>query len=294
MYAAKPKPLDELCALAVKLPCSPAVLPQLMAAMQDQTNTTGEVERVIRLDSSLAGATVRLANSSFFGGKSRIESVNDAVLTLGQRELFRLASISLIGRWEDAHASALPWEPGDYARHSLCTALAAEVLAEEIPGNDPEVAYTCGLVCDIGKLVLAYFCPTFYPEISEKVSASGCTWEEAETSVLGYNHSKVGAQLLRTWKFPDTLARAVQCQFRPTDASTDVQPQLALLQAARYVAVCLGPGVTEGGFMFKLDGPLLERFGYTTAAIEHAILEVRERFLKRMGTHMVGASGLGA
>jgi HD-like signal output (HDOD) protein len=269
------------------------VLPQLIAAMNDETNTTGEVERVIKLDASLAGATVRLANSSFFGGKSRIETVSDAVITLGQRELFRLASISLLSRWEDAHSTALPWEPGDYARHSLCTALAAEVLAEDVPGNDPEIAYTCGLVCDIGKLVLAFFCSEYYPQIAEQVSSKGLTWEEAETSVLGYNHSKVGAHLLKTWMFPSALSRAVQYQFRPSEASSEVQPQLALLQAARYVAVCLGPGVTEGGFHFKLDADLLERFGYKSESIEHAIIEVRERFLKRMGTRVIGASDRG-
>lgn len=290
MYADKPKPFDELCALAIKLPCSPAVLPQLIAAMSDEHNTNGEVERVIRLDPSLAGATVRLANSSFFSGKSRIETVTDAVLTLGQRELFRLASISTLSRWEDSHRDSLPWEPGDYTRHSLCTALAAEVLAEERGGIDPEFAYTAGLVCDIGKIVMAYFCAPFYPGVSAHAMSGEVTWEQAENAVIGYNHSKVGSQLLHLWKFPANLARAVQFQFRPHEASPEVQAQLALLQAARYVAVCLGPGVTEGGFHFRLDGELLERYGYTSEMIEHALIEVRERFLKRMGSRPVGAA----
>ena len=284
----KPKSIDEICELAVKLPCSPAVLPKLMAALCDNNNTAAEVERVIKLDSALAGATLRLANSAYFGGEQHIETVSDAVITLGQKELYRLASITLLNRWEEAHAKSLPWEPGDYSRHSICTAIAAEVLAEHHGRENPEVAYTSGLVCDIGKLVLAYFCSSFYPAISERAMCTGCTWEKAEEAVIGFNHSDVGSLLLSIWNFPEELSEAVRFQFNPDRADPPIKPMLALLHAARYVAVCLGPGVTEGGFLFQLHGDFLAEHGYTNELIEMAMIEVKDRFTKRMGGKATG------
>ena len=283
MDPSKPKSIDEICDLAVKLPCSPAVLPKLMAALCDNDNTAEEVERVIKLDSALAGATLRLANSAYFGGEQHIETVSDAVITLGHKELYRLASITLLNRWEEAHAKSLPWEPGDYSRHSICTAIAAEVLAEHTGKENAEVAYTAGLVCDIGKLVLAYFCSASYPAVSERAMCTGCTWEKAEEAVIGFNHSDVGSLLLHIWNFPEELSEAVRFQFNPDRAEPSIKPTLALLHAARYIAVCLGPGVTEGGFLFQLHGELLAEQGYTTDLIEMAMIDVKERFTKRMG-----------
>ena len=276
--------LDQVCAQALSLPCSPIVLPRLVAALANKDDTVGEIEKIILMDSALTAATLRLANSAFFAGTERIETVSDAIFTLGHRELFRLASLTVVSRWEQVHAERLPWEPGDYSRHSLCTALAAEVLAEMKGGEDPDVAYTAGLVCDFGKLALAYSCAAFYPAISANARGSGCTWEQAEVSVLGYNHAQVGGRLLETWKFPQAMIESTLFQFDPAAASPANQGLLALLHAARYVALSLGPGVTEGGYLFHLRGDLLAQHGYVTELIETAEIEVRERMLKRLGS----------
>ena len=66
---------------------------------------------------------MRLANSVYFTGSGKVDTVSDAVIRLGQHELYRLAALALVGRWE---AVSERGEPGDFCRHALCTALAAE------------------------------------------------------------------------------------------------------------------------------------------------------------------------
>jgi HD-like signal output (HDOD) protein len=291
MASSAPPTLDEVCDQAGKLPCSPAVLPQLLAAIRREESTAEEIERIILLDSALAAATLRLANSAFVSAGEPIASVQQAIMMLGHREIYRIASLTAVSRWEERHHQSLPWEPGDYTRHSLCTALAAEVMAEQGVGFagkevDPAGSYTAGLVCDVGKLVLAFVCAAYYPAISQAAAAGPMTWEDAERKVLGYHHAEVGARLLKSWRFPELYTQAVAFQHAPEQAPAEVTPFVAQLHAARYVAVCLGPGVTQEGFLFKLRGGLLLEWGYTADVLDGVMVEVRERALKRLGDRL--------
>lgn len=278
-----PPLLDDLCARALKLPSGPALLPRLIAALQDAESTAHEIERIISLDSALAAATLRLANSAAFAAGEPVADLDEAILRLGQREIYRLAALALVSRWETVHHANLRWAPGDYSRHALCTALAAEVLAEATERIDPATAYTAGLIGDIGKLALAFLCAPFYPAISECCAVAPCTWEQAEKSVLGYHHAEVGARLLRAWRFPAPFVLAVEHQLDPAAAPEAVRPLLAHLHAAKYLAVTLGPGVTEDGFLFSLQGNFLGEWGFTRELLEEALVEVRARAVERLG-----------
>jgi HD-like signal output (HDOD) protein len=258
-------------------------LPLLISALHDSESTAAEIERIIAWDSALAAATLRLANSAHFGVHEPIGALDEAILRLGHREIYRLAAQVLVSRWETVHSGTLRWAPGDYSRHAICTAFAAEVLAESSERLDPSIAYTAGLICDLGKLALAYVCAPFYRSISDCCDVAPCTWEQAEKSVLGYHNAEVGARLLRAWRFPELFPLAIEHQLNPLLAPAHAQSLVAHLHAARYLAVALGPGVTEEGFLFSLHGSFLAEWGFTTDFLEEAMIEVRSRALQRLG-----------
>lgn len=278
-----PPTFEEVCDRALKLPCSPTLLPRLITTLYDEASTAADIEKIIQLDSALAAATLRLANSAHYGNREPVAVLEEAVIRLGQREIYRLAAQVLVSRWEDEHKDNLPWEPGDYSRHSVCVALAAEVLAETSRKIDPPVAYTAGLVCDIGKLALAYACARFFPAIKACCRESTCTWEQAEKKVIGYTHAEIGAQLLTRWNFPQEYPLVVAHQFNPSQAPKEALPLLAHLHAARYLAVSMGPGVSEDGFLFDLQGAFLAEWGFTPEVLEDAMIEVQQRAMDLLG-----------
>ena len=280
-----PPSIDQICEQALRLPCSPALLPRLAAALQREDCTAGEIEAIIVLDPPLAGATLRLANSVFFGGGSeaRVSTPAEAVVRLGQRQVYRLAALVLVERWERLVPRGLSWEPGDFCRHALCTGLAAEVLAEKTGRVDPATAYTAGLLCDLGKLALAHACANFYPAVRACCEEIRCTWEEAEQNVLGCHHTEISGRLLREWRFPEDLSLAAEFQSRPTEAPAPALPLLAHLHAAKYLATALGPGVAEDGFLITLHGEFLEAAGFTSHLLEEVMPELMLRAQARLG-----------
>lgn len=279
MTSGLPPSVDEVCERALRLPCSPAILPRLISVLMQPESSTDEIAEVIKLDTALAASTLRLANSAFFATSNAAETISDAVLRLGQRELYRLSALALVSRWE---SSASRGEPGDFCRHALCTALAAEVLAETSERVNPQTAYTAGLVCDLGKLAIAHACAPFFPAIRTHCATRGGTWSQAEQEVLGFTHADVGARLLKAWAFPEVLATATEFCERPADAPPSAQPLLAHLHAGKYVATSFGPGVSEDGFLFELNTPFLVEWGFTPELLQETMAIVHDRAKQRL------------
>ncbi len=273
-----PPTIDQVCDRALRLPCSPALLPRLTAVLVSNESSADEIADIIKLDASLATATLRLANSAFFASVP-VETITDAVVRLGQRELYRLAALALVSRWESVSSSG---EPGDFCRHALCTALAAEVLAETSERIDPQTAYTAGLVCDLGKLAVAHACATFFPAIRSHCAARGGTWAQAEREILGYTHADVAGRLLSAWSFPPVLTAAVEFCERPRQGPAEALPLLAHLHAGKYIATSFGPGVAEEGFLFELDSAFLLEWGFTPELLQETMAIVHDRAKQRL------------
>jgi HD-like signal output (HDOD) protein len=279
-----PLSLKEVCDRAVCLPCAPTLLPRLVAALKKDEGTAQEIESIIMLDSALSAATLRLANSAFFSGS--VDTVGEAIIRLGEREIYRLAALALVSRWDAGQMGALRWRPGDFSRHSLCTGLSAEALAEATGLVEPQVAYTAGLVCGMGKLAMAHSCSEFYGAVRICCDKNGGTWEDAEKAVFGYNHPEAGAQLLRAWRFPDLYAQVAEFQAKPESAPKGAQALLGHLCAGRYLAASMGPGVGEDGFRVAIHGEFLESMGFTSELMESTLPIVLERAEARLGEHL--------
>jgi HD-like signal output (HDOD) protein len=280
-----PPTLEKVCEVALRLPCAPSLLPRLAIALASDSSSAQEIERLISLDPSLAASTLRLANSAAVT-RGKVDTLEEAVFRLGAKEIYRLAALALVGRWEGMLGAGLRWSPGDFSRHALCTAIAAEVLAGTTERIAPQMAYTAGLVCDLGKLALAHACAAFYPTVRTCVEQTGGTWEQAERTVLGYHHGDAGVRLLKAWRFPPVFVQAVEHQFEPAAAPAEARPLLAHLLAARYLAAAMGPGVMEESFKTTFPGGFLLESGFTSEMLEAAMPIVLERAGARLGERL--------
>jgi putative nucleotidyltransferase with HDIG domain len=261
-------PLPQLVEKARSLPCAPWLLPKLMEQLAAPDTTADQIEALIKLDSGLATETLRLANSAYFSGSMPCDSFTHAIVRLGFREIYRLATTKIASRWLTNPAQGYSWEPGDLYRHSLTVAVGADLLAKKLGRVTPEIAYTAGLLHDVGKLALAYVCAASFEEIRLFQAEKQCPWREAELALLGYDHTEVAGALLHTWAFPPNLIEVVRFYPRPRLSTAEHRSLVTCVHAAKHLALCLGTGVGEEGFSTELDEALLAEQGITPELIE--------------------------
>jgi HD-like signal output (HDOD) protein len=288
MNAYLPPSLEEICAQALRLPSSPVLLPRILEVIGNDDASMEELTAVIRLDPALASATLRLANSAWFGaGQAPAEDLEQAVQRMGQREVYRLAALALTARWGNQAAEGYGWGPGDFCRFALITALGAEAMARHSGSVEPAAAYTAGLVQDLGKLAVAHSCAPWMPEVRRRQSERGEPWLAAEQAVLGTTHAQVSAELLRRWNFP---VRLIACaRHNPPGRATppEVMPLAVHVHAGRFFAATLGSGSGDNALMFALDGALLVDWGFTAEMLTARLPEVFDQASRLLQERLV-------
>lgn len=190
------------------LPSLPSVVMELLQTMGKEDVDIDRLARGIGNDQALAARTLRVANSPFYGMQGRIDTIAEAITVLGfvnVRSLVTTAGIATA--WPTNDATGL--EPGAFWRHSIGVASCAATLAPHARLR-PETLFLAGLLHDIGRLVLVVTHPAAYAEIIRRRAGEDCLILDAERAALGFDHARIGGELCRHWRIPESIADAVE------------------------------------------------------------------------------------
>jgi putative nucleotidyltransferase with HDIG domain len=234
----------------------------ILPLLENPDASNSVLSDLISRDPGTSAAVLRLANSVYFG-RGKCGSLDEAFLRLGTQEISRLLVGGIVGRWASAPVEGYGWEPGDLCTHSFTVAIAADVIARERGEACQKEAYTAGLLHDIGKLGMAHACGQHFDLVRKRQEISDLSWRELEREVFGFDHTEVGAALLRRWNFPLSLVQVVEFYPRPQSVTGPDRSLVLLVHAAKNLAINIGQGVGEDGFSNELDATLLLEEGYT-------------------------------
>jgi HD-like signal output (HDOD) protein len=133
--------------------------------------------------------------------------------------------------------------------HAFKTAVACRLLAERTPvssGLHKDDAYTCGLIHDIGKLILLDSQAERFVEALQLAAKSKVPLARAEGEVFGFNHAHVGGLLANRWKLAPAVQAAVMYHHSPATNAEDWARGF-LVKAANTIAH--QAAATAGGYL---------------------------------------------
>ena len=197
----------------------PQVALKILRMINEDSYDILEIANEVRQDQVISAHTLRVCNSAYFAKTHRIDSLDHALALLG-RDVFVKSIISaVVKQFYKLSSSGYSLLKGGIYHHAVGTAIIAERLANFVGDIPPSIAYTAGLLHDIGKVILDQYITSSYPLFYRGLQKEK-NFLEIEKEIFGTDHTEVGSLLAERWNFPESLKGTIRHHHRPENEQT--------------------------------------------------------------------------
>lgn len=219
---------DEIIKKSERLPTLPGIALKLIEEVRKENPQITKIVSLISSDPPLSAEILKCVNSPLYDLNTRVSSVEHAVNMLGLDTIKNLAlSFSLLKGFQQEGPFRFDYK--SYWKDSLVSAHSAKLIASCVNPNVSEDAFSLGLLHNLGILALALALPKQYSLVLKEMQASGCSHQEAEDHVLGFNHMEVGQRLMKSWRLPEIFYLPVAFHHHPEKLPTNKSSEIDLL-----------------------------------------------------------------
>ncbi len=258
------------------LPAAPMVLVRILMVMDDPKAGARELIEAIEVDPGVTANVLRMCNSTYYAGSRQLSTLQEAIHRLGMRTILQMVtmreSAPLLGGAHDGYGLA----PGDLWRHSVSTALACRLVAQQVGHPRVSLAFTGGLLHDLGKIALDVFLRKRYQEVRLRVE-QGATFQDAERDVFGIEHADLGARIAEQWGFPESLVRMIRWHHEPEKADGDAD-LVALVHLGDSLSHWLGVGLGRPGLANRFAADTVRMFKLEPDDLDRILIDLVEKF----------------
>ena len=259
----------------VKLVSLPEIFIKVNSMVDDPTCSASDIGKFISQDPALTARLLKIANSPLYGFPSRIDTVSRSITVIGTRGLRDLIlASSTIDAFSKMKSNFIDMDK--FWSHSLYTGVLARLIATKCNALHTEPFFVAGLLHDIGKLIIQHKLPEMAREVHIREDDSDLARYELEDEVIGFNHARVGGELLRSWKLPVNIQDAVEFHHAPSMAK-ESPLGAAIIHLADSISKSEGHAVSSVKNN-RIDPMAWAITGLDEAAIEDMLDEAQKQF----------------
>ncbi len=210
------------------LPTLPAVVMELLNNLDQEDTDISILAKKVTQDLALTAKTLRYANSPFYSTLIKVTTIQQAISLLGMETVKQMVlSAALSGCFPENNCEGFDHKA--FWKHSNAVAYVSKLIARRMNFNE-DVAFTAGLLHDIGLLALVTLFPQHFEQVIAYRKSGLATQFEAERKILGIDHAAVGEALAVEWNFSDVMKNAIAGHHQPD------QPGIGFLASIIHVA----------------------------------------------------------
>lgn len=220
----------------LEIPSIPLVLIKIIRALDDNPGSARELEELILHDPALSARILRLANSAFYSFRTQVKTISHAIALLGLNLVTSLAiGINVFDSFTKGAQSEAALINQLWIHSCAVGLLAKKIWTRRSRGvKETEFAFLCGLLHDLGKVVLFKMYPAHYSSIfAVAKSRTDPTILTYELENYGVDHAAIGEMLAKQWGLPPELVSVIR---RHHDPLAMQMPMIATVMLADLLA----------------------------------------------------------
>ncbi len=167
------------------IPPIPAVIIELLKALDDENTNINTIARIIAKDPPMSMNILKVANSAFYRLANKVSTVDHAVKMLGVKEISMICVSCGAYQALKPPRDAGTFDLKEFWKHSVATGVIARTICKELSIGDRQTIYFGGLLHDIGKIVLDRFAHDVYKIVIQITHEECIPMIEAEKKIIG-------------------------------------------------------------------------------------------------------------
>ena len=180
---------------------------RIQQEIQKEDVHIGKIEKLVIADPAMASQILKVANSAFFRGLSKVVTIRDAIVRLGIDEITRLATILSQKQLYETKDTFIKNYRNLLWQHALVCALSSQWAAKEAGFDElTQEVFFSSLMHDIGKLFLI----TVVEKIKTEMDVPFVPSKSVVNEIIKNQHTEQGYKLLMKWNIPEKYCQVVR------------------------------------------------------------------------------------
>ncbi|MEH6567296.1 MAG: HDOD domain-containing protein [Halopseudomonas sp.] len=249
--------INELLAQKDKLPNVPEVVKELIQVLSDDNANLDAIANKVAKDPTLSVKILRMVNSSYYGLPRTVNSIDEAIVRIGFERLKILVISSGLSGSVTGEVEGLDIKR--FWNESFETGEICKIIAKKTRSVEADVAFTAGIISNIGRLLLHLTTPNRAKAVQTMVD-EGADRNQAELDRFQFTSPEAGAALLEQWKLPVELCVAVLQQRAPLNHA-EPSPLAAVISMAKQMLAARKRGDSAKQIVDAVSLPLVSLAG---------------------------------
>jgi len=225
----------EAAALAIgHIPQFPEHVLEILRILDDPAKSFTDIAPIVRQDANLIAELLKTANASAYGLPRAVETIDQAVAILGLPALQDLL-IAVIAERLLIDEFSLPAVRTITGRAIEVSWYCRELVKAAKLGRVESGVFLGAMLANFGQLIVN----SLFPDLTDQVAAlcrqRGWNPFHAEVLTNGLNHSLVGAELAKRWKFPDLVVEVIKYHHLPLEAARKYRDAVCLVYLGDFL-----------------------------------------------------------
>ncbi|MFQ5505084.1 MAG: HDOD domain-containing protein [Planctomycetota bacterium] len=222
----------------------PEVAIRIMKVANDPGSGAVDLLGVVETDVPLSSRILRTVNSACFGLKVEVSNLRQAIGYLGCKQVRNLAMTGSVGRIFRQDLKVGNYRRIDLWRHLVSVAVCSKMIARRLRISDFDEAFLAGLLHDMGIILIDQYQNDHFVKVIQKIK-EGTRLTTTERSILGFDHTTLGAAVAERWRFPPLMSAVMRHHHRPEGYTGEHRHILDCVAVANFV--CSLQGITSVG-----------------------------------------------